>query len=846
MDNTEAATASDSRAAAQAYAERGFSVVPVPARTKGPTIKGWQNLRLTAADIASRFQPDSNIGMLLGPASGGLVDVDLDCPEAVQLAPAFLPPTGLRHGRKNKPNSHFFYQVAEPPAPAKFSDPSDGACLVELRSTGQQTIVPPSVHPSGERMFWEAPGEPAQVEADALRRQVSNLSAACLLARYYPGRGSRNDFCLALAGFLVRGGMQPNRAEHLVYEVARAAGDEEADNRPAAVRSTLAKLTEAEPTRAGTSLATMLGPQGSKIVDKLRTWLHLTAGPPPVKARASMADALLQLRSGMVLFHDPDKRAFATFQVEGHRETWPIRSREFSLFLRGQHFKNAHTAINAEALQTVIDTFEAEAQFGDLEIAAHVRVAEYAGAYYLDLGNTRWEVVEISMAGWRIVNDSPVRFLRPRGMLALPTPISGGCLGDLRRFVNVRDGDDWVLIQTWLLAALRPTGPYPLLAIHGEHGSAKSTSARVLRSLIDPNTANLRAAPRDGHELMIQATNAHLLCFDNLSRISDSLSDGLSRIATGGGFSVRALYTDGEEKLFEAKRPILLNGIEELCSRPDLQDRAIVLSLPPIRPEARQDEGRLEAEFEQMRPRLLGALLDAMVEGKRTLPTVTISALPRMADFALWGVATEPALGVPKGTFLRAYKANRQATNSLTLESSPIAVEIIHLMERSASFWEGTATELLRTLNENVPEPERRARSWPANPRALSNSVRRIAPNLRQFGIEVFYSRASCQQRQRLIRLQKLPDFASNTSTTSDALENQDERTDDTDANGISSDADIITAISGDAEGSDGLDAQMQAVSPAVCAPLIEPITKPAELALDEATADEKEAASSF
>src|SRR5207247_939244 len=155
----------------------------------------------------------------------------------------------------------------------------------------------------------------------------------------------------------------------------------------------------------------------------------------------------------------------------------------------------------------------------------------------------------------------------------------GGQLSELRQFINVKDDDDWKLLVAFLTAALRPKGPYPVLVLHGEQGSAKSTTARVLRAMVDPNSSPLRSEPRDGRDLMIAANNACLVCFDNLSRIPRWLSDCICRLATGGGFSTRALYTNEEEALFDAQRPVIITGIEELASRGDLLERSIILYL---------------------------------------------------------------------------------------------------------------------------------------------------------------------------------------------------------------------------------------------------------------------------
>ena len=150
------------------------------------------------------------------------------------------------------------------------------------------------------------------------------------------------------------------------------------------------------------------------------------------------------------------------------------------------------------------------------------------------------------------------------------------------------------------------------------------------------------------------------------------LSDALCRLASGGSFAVRQLYTDDEEVLFQAARPILLNGIEEVISRPDLGDRAIFLTLTPIRDVQRRPETELWREFELVRPRILGALLDAVVYGLRGLGCLQLDRLPRMADFALWATACETALW-PAGTFARAYAANRRAAIESIIEADPIA-----------------------------------------------------------------------------------------------------------------------------------------------------------------------------
>jgi hypothetical protein len=285
------------------------------------------------------------------------------------------------------------------------------------------------------------------------------------------------------------------------------------------------------------------------------------------------------------LFHTAVGTAFADIMIEGRRETCPIRSKRFRAFLRRCHYRATGEAVSAAEIRLVLELLEARAQFDGPERAVHIRTAEHAGHIYLDLADEHWHAVDIGPDGWRIIERPPVRFRRPAGMLPLPFPERGGSIETLQSFLNLSSRDDFVLIVAWLLAALRSGGPYPLLAISGEQGSAKTVLSKLLKALIDPNVAPVRSLSREERELMIAANNGYVLAFDNLSGLPSWLSDALCRLATGSSFAVRQLYTDDEEVLFEAARPILLNGIEEVVSRPDLGDRAIFLTSPDCRNE---------------------------------------------------------------------------------------------------------------------------------------------------------------------------------------------------------------------------------------------------------------------
>ena len=464
----------------------------------------------------------------------------------------------------------------------------------------------------------------------------------------------------------------------------------------------------------------------------------------------TQADILVDLAQSAELFHAPDGTGFADLNINGHRETWPIRSKGFRRWLARRFFETTQGAPSSEALQSALNVIEAKAHFDAPERVVHVRVGGLDERLYLDLGDATWRAVEIDATGWRVIDNPPVRFRRAAGMQPLPVPVAGGSIEVLRSFLNVQSDNDFVLVVAWALAVLRNRGPYPVIVLSGEQGSAKSTFSAILRSLLDPNTAPLRALPREDRDLFIAASNGHVLAFDNVSGLPGWISDTLCRLATGGGFAVRQLYTDQDEVLFDAARPVILNGIEEIVTRPDLADRAVFLTLQPIPEEHRRAEQELWAAFDAARPRILGVLLDAIVVGLERLPKTRLEKLPRMADFALWATACEMALW-PAGTFWTAYCGNRDEAVEGVIDADPIATAVRAVMA-TRTVWTGTASDLLGALAAEVGERVASSKSWPDGPRALAGRLRRAATFLRKIGIEIGFGREG-RARTRTIKI---------------------------------------------------------------------------------------------
>ena len=404
---------------------------------------------------------------------------------------------------------------------------------------------------------------------------------------------------------------------------------------------------------------------------------------------------LTDLAASAELFHTADGTAFADLMVDGHRETWPVRSIRMRSWLRRKYYEATGAAAGSGAINSALDLLEARAQFEAPRRAIYLRVAEHDGRIYLDLADERWRAVEIGPDGWQVISPSAGQV--PQGCRHAATSDADREADRSRRslpfsILRTETTSYWSSRGCW--RRLRHGGPYPLLAVSGEQGSAKTVFSKILRGLIDPNAAPVRTAPREERDLFIAASNGHLLAFDNLSDLPPWMSDALCRLASGGSFAVRQLYTDRDEVLFQAARPIILNGIEDVITRPDLADRAIFLSLPHLQEERRRAEKEIWRDFETAQPRILGALLDAASHGLRALPEVRLEQLPRMADFALWATACEPAF-CPAGGFLHAYKANRRSAIEEVVEADPVAARIRDIMAERV-MWSGSASELLR------------------------------------------------------------------------------------------------------------------------------------------------------
>ena len=455
---------------------------------------------------------------------------------------------------------------------------------------------------------------------------------------------------------------------------------------------------------------------------------------------ASALDELVTLaRAQCQLHHDADRNAVAVISMPSRREVWRVYSSGFEDWLRAAYWRAKEMGVPETTMKSALATLAAAGINDGDEIEVHVRAARCDDGYVIDLADEQWQAIHVTPQGWRVVNESPVYFTRPPSMRPLPMPVptrmTHGDVGLLWQHTNI-PAHSRVMVLAWLLDCFRPDTPFPVLELVGEQGSAKSTTQSVLRSLVDPNKVMLRGRPKTVEDVFVAAANNWLVSYENLSGLTPEQQDAFCTLATGGGFAARQLYTNGEEHVMETKRPVMLNDIAVVATRPDLIDRVIHVDLPTIPADTRRDDAETHAGWERDQPTVFAGLLDLFSAALAILPTVKLTQKQRMADYERLGEAVARALGLAAGEFQQQYAELVRAGIDRALESNAVAQALDkYLADRILPInWQGTAGQLYDLLNtHSIPDRS----SWPRSPKGLSDQLRRIAPAYRAKGIDI-------------------------------------------------------------------------------------------------------------
>ena len=433
-------------------------------------------------------------------------------------------------------------------------------------------------------------------------------------------------------------------------------------------------------------------------------------------------------------------------------ETWatlpngwnhPVESPEFRRWLIGECVRLGQGAKKAQ-IDALVEVYAATALYNGPEYQVHLRTAPDAkGGVYIDLADKAGQAVHVSAEGWEIIPRAPVKFYRPPNMKPLPPPLRNEADATLlQMLLNLPNESEFRLLLTACSFALLPGKPYPLIVFEGHAGAAKTSAARIVRNTLDPNEVPVAGMPH-GQDLVACAKNNAVIVLDNLSALSAAVQDDLCRLATGGGMGGRKLYTNDGDASFNASRPVIMTGINNLATRGDLADRALPFHLGEI--VTRKTDAEIQEGFAYAHPRMFAGLLDIMVVGFRRLDEVQRARRPleRMADFTQWGYAVAPAIGWAEDDFRLAYRATRREAIQTVIESDPVAagiVEMVHGAEQKGKPWRGFQTSLWKRLAEAAGDAAR-APGFPRSPEALGWALKRVIPVLGDRGIRIERSR---------------------------------------------------------------------------------------------------------
>lgn len=474
------------------------------------------------------------------------------------------------------------------------------------------------------------------------------------------------------------------------------------------------------------------------------------AAKQPLKKTAKKKEDLTQPQmliklalEGAELWKTPDFIAYATLKVADHKENWPIKSTVFRRWLIGRYWDGLGETAGDKAIKAALEVIEHKAMSGPTH-DIHLRLARVGHSIYWDLANDAWECIEITAAGWKVISDPPVKFRRTGQTAPLPHPVAGGSLDAFKPLAQP-DDENWTLIQGFLLDCLKGKGPYQIMVITGEQGSAKSTLARLIKQLIDPvKKAPICSLPQKEENLGIDGENELVLAYDNVSHLSGWLSDAFCRLATGGGIKTRALYTNNEQFVVGFCRPLILNGIPDYAENHDLLSRSIMVGQPTILPSQRKTEEDLMRQFEAIKPAVLGCLCDLLANGLKRIDSTELARLPRMADSAKWITACLGDIAYLE----RAEQAEHDVV-AAALEASHTALTLKALVAGRAMI-ELESNKLLEELRRIARERALDV-NLPQNARSLSGRLRRDAPAMREvWGIDV---RAIKVHGRRLFRI---------------------------------------------------------------------------------------------
>lgn len=452
--------------------------------------------------------------------------------------------------------------------------------------------------------------------------------------------------------------------------------------------------------------------------------------PKGSNAQSSRLVAFVQERAA--LLRDGNRDVYALDNAT--RAVRKIGSGGFRDWLTAGFFGEFREAARSQAIAEACSVLSGLGRESGMETEVHVRSAVLEGSYYLDLGEEgQGRAIRVWPGGWEVVEVPPVHFIRSASMRPIAPPVRGGTLDPLWEIANI-PGESHVLVVAWLCECLRPETAYPVLELTGEEGSAKTSTQKALRTLIDPNASLVDAPPKSEEDLLLSAADALVCSIENVSHLSPGMQDAFCRLATGAGLKKRKLYSDSDVVTLTFKRPVVLNGISEAVTASDLVNRTVTIDLPRLTGGHKEETG-LQSAFETALCGIRGALLDIFADALRRLPGVVLPPCEdtRLVSFMSLGVAVAEAMAKDAQAFLGPYLEGREEAGARILDGNPVGAAVLSWVSNNPQGGTFTPKEWADRLKpDNGPSDG----AWPRSPRGFAAAFKRLAPALRRQGVD--------------------------------------------------------------------------------------------------------------
>lgn len=680
---------------ARCYLRNGYSVIPLKANSKEPSIK-WHNYMQTYMNptlVEDFFKKENNIAVVTGAISKITV-IDVDDEEKFSNFYDFNRLTGWAKTIVKSPNgTHFWFNY----------DAQLKTCQVrdfgfDIKNDNTLITVPPS-RIDGHKYFF--------LKSDGVGEMPLDFKEKILKIK----KKSPSMSCETLLDEVLNRVIVTRQLSNGDYRCICPAHEDNEPSLDVGLRNGKLYIK----CWAGCSRDEVLKAIGIE--------------EPKNNKENNTTKKILQLFESSELWINQNKEEFITLNLNGSIKHIRLDSKEFRKQLQYLFFQRYSKPAHTQAVLEAVQTLSGKALLEGKKYTSFVRIGK--GDDFIELDLLNGYAVQIRRDS--IIIDKPIcKFEQSSNLKPLPYPDLNVGVNEwelLSTFLNTSK-EGIILSLAWLIGCFNIDGEFPVLNIVGEReGVGKSTASKFLKSVIDPANVAIKPLPKVEDDLLTVCLHNHIIAFDNISHITDNLSDALCRISTGSGIAKRKLFTDTDAVLYFVKKPSILNGIDLFAERRDLRRRCIHVELERL--SNPRPINQLERVFNEAHPRLLGWLLMAVQSALRE-DCIDNLNLTDMASFVEFVCKAEKIFPIPAVNFVETFKNNRLETSLKVVSENPITTVILELTE--AGEWRGTVSELQEKINQRFLNTSI-GRNLPKDPKSLSRKIRRMISDLENLGV---------------------------------------------------------------------------------------------------------------